>query len=330
MANLCANACTAKTYFNVNRHINPTDVCVASCRLVRVRQEGATPRRTPCRWKRSGSAPAKAGARRSPNSTSWADCTRNSPSIGSARCSRGLKQRYPDRAPEGVHDGGDRLSCPAHQDLHSRDAGASERCRHGFAARRRRRNLLRARATHHLRSQDRWQRVDRDGAHRPPDRLEDQLHHAVRPPGEDEDRADHLVRLRAATGRNPRVRDVHSAGLPSRQYALAPSPKTTGLQRYEKHRHLAPDARQHSAHQSLLGDDDAAASPRSRSASAPTTSTARLSKKVSITMPAPHRPGTAAPRTSATDSQGRSRAGRTRHHYRPVSAPNPPLRCWCS
>ena len=26
------------TYFNVNRHINPTDVCVASCRLVRVRQ----------------------------------------------------------------------------------------------------------------------------------------------------------------------------------------------------------------------------------------------------------------------------------------------------
>src|SRR6059058_3527442 len=23
----------SKTYFNVNRHINPTDVCVASCRL---------------------------------------------------------------------------------------------------------------------------------------------------------------------------------------------------------------------------------------------------------------------------------------------------------
>ena len=30
----CASGCTANvTYFNVNRHINPTDVCVASCRL---------------------------------------------------------------------------------------------------------------------------------------------------------------------------------------------------------------------------------------------------------------------------------------------------------
>ena len=29
------------TYFNVNRHINPTNVCVAACRLVRLRpQEG--------------------------------------------------------------------------------------------------------------------------------------------------------------------------------------------------------------------------------------------------------------------------------------------------
>ena len=31
------------TYFNVNRHINPTDVCVASCRLVRVRQASKGP-----------------------------------------------------------------------------------------------------------------------------------------------------------------------------------------------------------------------------------------------------------------------------------------------
>jgi aminodeoxyfutalosine synthase len=32
LANLVRERCTA-TYFNVNRHINPTDVCVASCRL---------------------------------------------------------------------------------------------------------------------------------------------------------------------------------------------------------------------------------------------------------------------------------------------------------
>ena len=30
-----------KTYFNVNRHINPTDVCVASCRLCAFGKRGS-------------------------------------------------------------------------------------------------------------------------------------------------------------------------------------------------------------------------------------------------------------------------------------------------
>ena len=34
---------------------------------------------------------------------------------------RGLKQRFPHRAPEGVHHGGDRLPRPAQQDFHPRD-----------------------------------------------------------------------------------------------------------------------------------------------------------------------------------------------------------------
>ena len=36
------------TYFNVNRHINPTDVCVASCRLCAFGKQKARPR-TPTR-----------------------------------------------------------------------------------------------------------------------------------------------------------------------------------------------------------------------------------------------------------------------------------------
>src|ERR1035438_4240309 len=36
----------SKTYFNVNRHINPTDVCVASCRLCAL---GNSPTRPPTR-----------------------------------------------------------------------------------------------------------------------------------------------------------------------------------------------------------------------------------------------------------------------------------------
>ena len=65
-----------KTYFNVNRHINPTDVCVASCQLVRLRQ-ARDPRPTPCRSNRCGNAPATATAKRSPNSTSSAACIPN-------------------------------------------------------------------------------------------------------------------------------------------------------------------------------------------------------------------------------------------------------------
>src|SRR5258707_5764537 len=32
-----------KAYFNVNRHINPTNVCVAACRLCALRRKKATP-----------------------------------------------------------------------------------------------------------------------------------------------------------------------------------------------------------------------------------------------------------------------------------------------
>src|ERR1022692_4150904 len=100
------------TWFNVNRHINPTDVCVASCRLsdpwraYRTRTTCSLPpmsawqaascarsvsaprirKPTPGRSKRSGIAPAKVGRKPSPSFTSWADCILNSRWIGIARC----------------------------------------------------------------------------------------------------------------------------------------------------------------------------------------------------------------------------------------------------
>src|SRR2546422_11218614 len=46
------------TYFNVNRHINPTDVCVASCRLCafgkQVRDPKAYTMSLEERWRRAG------------------------------------------------------------------------------------------------------------------------------------------------------------------------------------------------------------------------------------------------------------------------------------
>ncbi len=66
------------TYFNVNRHINPTDVCVASCRLMRVwKTESAIQPPIRCRSNRFGTSRVKAGARRSPNSTLSAVCIRS-------------------------------------------------------------------------------------------------------------------------------------------------------------------------------------------------------------------------------------------------------------
>ena len=66
------------TYFNINRHINPTDVCVASCRLCAFGKKVARPQGLhACRSNRSGSAPGRAGARRSRSFTSWAGCIRS-------------------------------------------------------------------------------------------------------------------------------------------------------------------------------------------------------------------------------------------------------------
>ena len=61
-------------YFNVNRHINPTNVCVAHCKLSPSAAIPTRPAPTPSPWRKSGSAPSKAYAREPPNSTWSAAC----------------------------------------------------------------------------------------------------------------------------------------------------------------------------------------------------------------------------------------------------------------
>ena len=46
-------------YFNVNRHINPTNVCVAACRLCAFGRKKDAPAPTPWRWKKSGGGPGR-------------------------------------------------------------------------------------------------------------------------------------------------------------------------------------------------------------------------------------------------------------------------------
>jgi len=52
------------TYFNVNRHINPTNVCVAACKLCASDARRATRRVTRWRWKRRGRRRPRATRRR--------------------------------------------------------------------------------------------------------------------------------------------------------------------------------------------------------------------------------------------------------------------------
>ena len=63
-----------KTYFNVNRHINPTNVCVAACRLCAFRRKKIRRARIPWRSKRLSRLRLRDIPRRSRNFTLSADC----------------------------------------------------------------------------------------------------------------------------------------------------------------------------------------------------------------------------------------------------------------
>src|SRR5579871_4727662 len=59
----------SRTYFNVNRHINPTNVCVEVAVFARLDVKQALLAPIPCRWKRLFAEPVKAGQKQSQNST---------------------------------------------------------------------------------------------------------------------------------------------------------------------------------------------------------------------------------------------------------------------
>ena len=104
------------TYFNVNRHINPTDVCVASCRLCAFGKQVRDPKAYTMSldevWHRAGEGLQRGG-------DGVPHCGRPA-----SRTDAGLVLRDAARleaalsagASEGVHDGGDRLLGAAHED----------------------------------------------------------------------------------------------------------------------------------------------------------------------------------------------------------------------
>ena len=137
------------TYFNVNRHINPTDVCVASCRLCafgkRVRDPKAYTMSLDEVWHRAGEG--------------WSEAVTEFHIVGGLHpeltldwyCEmlRGLKQRFPQ-----VH------------------LKAFTMVEIAYLARR---------GKISIREQDRRQRMAGDRARGAPVGAEDELHHALRP-----------------------------------------------------------------------------------------------------------------------------------------------------
>ena len=204
------------TYFNVNRHINPTDVCVASCQLCAFGKRAKDPKAYTMSleevWHGAGEG--------------WTEAVTEFHIVGGLHpeltldwyCEmlRGLKERFPQvhlKAFTMVEIG---YLAQRGKIVDARSARAAARRRHGFAARRRRRDLLRARAAHHLRSQDhgeQWLETARTahqlGLHSNCTMLYGHIE-------TEEDRVDHLLKLRA-------LQDETRASSPSSRWRFIPT-----------------------------------------------------------------------------------------------------------
>ena len=245
------------TYFNVNRHINPTDVCVASCRLCAFGKQKRDPNSYTMSleqvWETAGKGWSEAitefhivGGLHPELSLDWF-----------CQMLRGLKERYPQihlKAFTMVEIGyfARREKISVREVLtRLRDAGMDSLPGGGaevFSER------VRRIICDHKLTGDEWLETARTahelGLHSNCTMLYGHIEN-------EEDRVDHLVRLRALQDETQWLRHFHPAGVSSRQHGPFAHPEDDRIRRSEEHRDLAADAGQHPAHQGLLGDDDA-------------------------------------------------------------------------
>ena len=205
-------------YYNVNRHINPTNVCVAHCRL--------------CAFGRSPDAPGaytfaldeiykRAAEGVAEGATEFHIVGGLHPDLPFEyylELIRGLKQRFPRSSPESVHDGGSGLLRAHFQAFDSRHASGDEECRCRLAARRRRGDFSSARAQGDLRSQSERPDVAADRANRPRNRPALERDDAVRPHRDSRRARGPSAPASRHAGQNARLRHVHSARISSREY----------------------------------------------------------------------------------------------------------------
>ena len=207
-----------RTYFNVNMHINATNVCVADCHFCSfARLEEGMPGAYTMTVEEAVDKVAVASKRHD------RDPHRQRPAPGPAvLLLRGALARDQARAAAAAHQGlhrrRDRLLRRAlRHDHRPRCSSGSSRPGLGSLARRRRRDVRRARAPEDLRRQGRRRRLARDPSRGAQTGDALQLHDALRPHRDLRGaRRSHGSAARAA-GRDRRLPDVHPARVPPRE-----------------------------------------------------------------------------------------------------------------
>ena len=231
-------------YFNVNRHINPTNVCVAHCKLCAFgRVARFTRARTRSRWTKSGSAPREGVAEGATEFHIVGGLHPDLPFEYYLELIRGLKQRFPQvhlKAFTMVEVGYySRISKLSIRDtlLAMKAAGVDSLPGGGaeiFHPR------VRKIICDHKVSGQRWLEIARTAHELGLRSNATMLYGHIET---NEERVDHLLQLRATQDKTHGFVDVHSAGVSSREYRARAHSPADRFRRSENDRRVAAAAR---------------------------------------------------------------------------------------
>ena len=316
------------TFYNRNVHLNPTNVCVATCKFCsfapqgrpgRVRGLHDEPRRGGREGARAPLARDHRGAHRLRAST------RTCPGSTTRSSSRRIRKAWPELAIKAftaieIHFFAEKFGKSYEQVLRELHAAGMDTMPGGGA------EIFASRGPQEdLRRQGDRRAVARDPPHRAPARHQDERHHALRAHrAARRARRSHAAPARAA-GRDRRVPGVHPARVPPRaQHDRQGVPEADRLRRAPHARRGAPLPRQLRPREGVLGVARRAARRRRRSRSAWTTWTAPCSRSASTTWPARRCPQALSERTlHRPHPRGGPGSGRARQ---PVPRPQDPRR----
>ena len=303
-----------KTFFNVNRHINPTDVCVASCKLCAFGKKAKDPKAYTMSLEQVYEIAGKGYAEAI---TEFHIVGGLHPQLGVdwfCEMLRGLKQRYPQvhlkaftMVEIGYLAARDKLSIRETLER-LKDAGDVDSMPGGgaeiFSDR------VRRIICDHKLSGDQWLDAART-AHKLGIRSNcTMLYGHIE---NEEDRVDHLLKLRALQDETQGFQTFIPLAFHPDNTPLHHIPKTTGFEDLRHGRNLPPATGQHPAHKSLLGNADPRHSPNRSEVRSRRSGRNPGRRKNLPRRRRDHQPKSAPRRISPPDQASRPRTSRARH-----------------